>query len=257
MGSLARKARKLGIACSSTELRPPDRNSRRWKRAQAVERERRRLPEFPLLDPPYGSSPPEWARPDRSQKELEERTRGDGAFALPDGARLEFLEPSRGAWDVFTEDVGESEKAIRSALLGQSDIEPPLTLRPGSTIPVRPAAPPILVDYRNEPLERLEALAKSHPDLVEMAKSVVVRPIAQLVQAAQDREVEIIKARRAAELGAVVLADGGMVPRDEAELVEDRWQRRDPPRSPMRAVQLLALVAGLAASAGLPPRGSR
>lgn len=106
----------------------------------------------------------------------------------------------------------------------------------GSRVELEPrsAQEPIVVDERNEPAERLEELReRSGLSVGQMSIGAGAVPwVFDLVQAAIDRDVEIIKARRAAKLGAVVLADGGVVPRDEAELVDGVWVRASEPAWP-------------------------
>ena len=83
----------------------------------------------------------------------------------------------------------------------------------------------IQVDERNAPAEQIEATAKQFPWLTS-GVCVVPPSLAALVHAAQERELEIIRAKQAAALGAVVLATGGIVPVEEAVQINGRWYSR-------------------------------
>jgi hypothetical protein len=237
MGSLARRARRRGAASSAAKLRKERATRRRRESAENAAfakaiRAERPVPKLDLELLESLTNP--WRIFDEADAEMTRVALG----------RLEMIEPPGEGFDAFEKTIRQADEAMRQTLLGQS----------------------VLVDDRNEPAELLRAMQERLGfSAGKMAAGAGALPgVAETTRAGVDREVEIVKARQAAELGAVVLADGGgVVPREEAALVDGRWVRRDPeparraPGSPTRAMQLLALVAGITASSGLPPRGSR
>lgn len=116
--------------------------------------------------------------------------------------------------------------------------------------------PVLVLDERNEPAEQLEALAKQLPHLVT-GLVVVPQSVSDLIDAAKERELEIILARRAAEIGCVVTASGETVPREEAARVGDKWVRIPAvlSSSHSRRDRVLSSILSMAVMAGAMPMG--
>lgn len=244
MGSLTRKLRAAS-GVSSAPARQAHENAR-WaarrarNRERALETELARRPEevtHPIPDLLLLDSPPVLDRL------LRQTDREMSVIAL--GGSI--------GWDAFDRTIQEADDAILVMALGQSSSEPHRPELTAADLQLLSPEPPL--DLRNRPAEQLMDLQERlELSAGGMAIAAAGRPgVTDLCRAATERDIEIAKARQAAELGAVVHEGAVMSPEDAA-----RARLGLPPPRP-RASRLLSLLmcAGLAVSSGLPPRGSR
>ncbi len=185
------------------------------------------------------------------------RKRGRSNWKRP---AIKLINSSETAWSVFDDVVRQSDDWTRQVLAQPPPLVAELPAPPGLRLPtLEPGV--VILEPRNEPLERLQALQLAQPELVgaAVASLVPIPGIHHLAAAATAREEEIVRQRHVEKLGGVVLADGSAVPREEAVLVDERWVPLPRPaagRSPLLAALVIAAL-GVAGGDVPPPRGRR